>query len=64
MQSLLNDTLIYCNRERTRKCERYARKHKCTFLEAYNILYKTNYKYTYAEKLKRLALDTSVHNNN
>jgi len=63
MQSLLDDTLIYCNRERTRKCERYARKHKCSFLEAYNILYKTNYKYTYEEKLERLSLDTSLVNN-
>ncbi len=63
MQDLFNDTLVYCNRERTRKCNRYAKKHKCSFVEAYNALYKTNYKYTYTEKLESLSLDTSVNTN-
>lgn len=57
------DVIPYCNREITRKCERYAKKHKCSFVEAYNALYKTNYKYTYAEKLESLSLDTSVNTN-
>ena len=63
MQSLLDDTLIYCNRERTRKCERYARKHKCSFVEAYNKLFNTNYKYTHQEKMEILSRDTSLINN-
>ena len=64
MVNYFEDVITYCNREITRKCERYARKHKCSFVEAYNILYKTKYKYTYEEKLKKLSLDTSVINNN
>ncbi len=63
MQNLLNDTLIYCNRERTRKVERYAKKHKCSFVEAYNALYKTNYKYTYKEKLESISLNTMDNTN-
>ena len=57
------DVIPYCNREITRKCERYMKKHKCSFVEAYNKLFKTNYKYTYEEKLKWLSLDTSLINN-
>jgi len=57
------DVIPYCNRETTRKCERYMKKHKCSFVEAYNKLFNTNYKYTYEEKLKWLSLDTSLINN-
>ena len=64
MVNYFSDTLMYCNRERTRKCERYARKHKCTFIEAYNKLYGTKYKYTYQDKMEMLSRDTSVINNN
>ena len=52
------DTLMHCNREQTRKCERYMKKHKCTFIEAFNKLYGTNYKHTYNETLELLSIDT------
>lgn len=55
------DVIPYCNREITRKCERYMRKYKCSFVEAYNKLFNTNYKYTYSEKLKMLSMDTTQH---
>lgn len=58
MYDPLNGTLMYCNRERTRKCERYAKKHKCSFIEAYNKIYGTNYKDTYGERLEKLSLNT------
>lgn len=58
MMNPLSETLIYCNREQTRKCERYMKKHKCTFIEAFNKLYGTNHKHTYNETLERLSIDT------
>jgi len=57
------DVIPYCNREITRKCERYMKKHKCSFVEAYNKLYNTNYKYTREEKMEILSRDTSLINN-
>ena len=58
MVNIFDDVIPYCNREITRKCERYMRKHKCSFVEAYNSLYNTNYKYTYLDKLKTLTNNT------
>ena len=57
------DVIPYCNRETLRKVERYMRKHKCSFVEAYNKLYGTNYKYTYEDKMEMLSRDTSLVNN-
>ena len=61
MVNYFDDVIPYCNREITRKCERYMKKHKCSFVEAYNKLYNTNYRYTYLEKLKMLSMDTTQH---
>lgn len=57
------DVIPYCNREITRKCERYMKKYKCSFVEAYNRLFNTNYKHTYEEKMELLSRNTSVVNN-
>ena len=38
MVNYFEDTLMYCNREQTRKCKRYSKKHKCTFIEAFNAI--------------------------
>ena len=57
------DVIPYCNREIVRKCKRYMKKHKCSFVEAYNKLYNTNYKYTYEDKMEMLSRDTSLVNN-
>jgi len=59
-----SDTLGYTNREQRRKCERYMKKHKCSFLEAYNKIYRTKYRYTMYERLNGLSTDPTVFNKN
>ncbi|MBP3799976.1 MAG: hypothetical protein ILA19_03230 [Bacilli bacterium] len=58
MVNYFDGVIPYCNRETLRKVERYMRKYKCSFVEAYNKLFNTNYKYTYEEKLESLSMDT------